>query len=123
MQISINKEIEEEYRDQFMRGFSMKECAYIAVALFLIMGVAILTAYFFELSFNICFYIGLPFGIPVIIMGFVKFQGLTLTEYIKELIYEHKTKELFYDADELPDVSHYYQMKKHEPKKKAGKKR
>lgn len=122
MRISINKEIEEEYKDRFMRGFSMKECAYIAVALLLIAGAAFLAAYFFKLSFNVCVYIGLPFGIPVLIFGFKKFQGLTLTEYIKELIYEHKTKELFYDADELPESSHCYEMKKHEPRK-AGKKR
>lgn len=122
MRISINKEIEEEYKDQFMRGFSMKECAYIAVALLLIAGAAFLAAYFFKLSFNVCVYIGLPFGIPVLIFGFKKFQGLTLTEYIKEIIYEHKTKELFYDADEIPESFHCYEMKKHEPKK-AGKKR
>lgn len=117
MRISINKEIEKEYKDQFMRGFSMRECGFIALAIGIIGGVAFLVSHFFELPINFCFYIGIPFGIPVLLLGFVEFQGLTLIEYAKEIIYEHKTKELFYDADEIPKSEHIFKMMKHKPKK------
>jgi len=122
MRIPINKEIEKAYKDQFMRGFSAKECVYIAVSLGIIGGIAFLVERIFHLPINFCVYIGIPFGIPTMLIGFVEIQGLTLIEYIKEIIYEYKTKELYYDADELPEMTHVYKMQKYEPKK-AGKRK
>lgn len=112
MKISINRDIEEAYKENFMKGFSMRECLYILLSLGIIVGVAALLWYVFGLPLNVSAYVGIPFGIPTLIIGFKKFQGLTLTEYIKELIYEHKIRELCYDADELPENMEFsYSMK------------
>lgn len=102
-----------------MRGFSAKECGYIAVALCCVAAGAFGAERLFSLPINVCFYIGLPFGAPAIIIGFKEFQGLTFFEYIKELIYEHKTKELYYDADEIKTEPPVYKMSKEKPKKEG----
>ena len=112
MRILINKEIEKEYKDQFMRGFSAKECGFIAVAFICIGVVAYAAERIFHLPINICFYIGIPFGAPAIVVGFATFQGLTFFEYIKELIYEYKTKELYYDASEIKTTAPVFKMAK-----------
>ena len=117
MKIPINKDIEKEYKDQFMRGFSAKECAYIAVGLVCGGIVAFAVEAMFHLPINVCFYIGIPFAIPSIVIGFADFQGLNFFELIKELIYEHKTKELYYDADEIKTVSPAYTMSRQKLKR------
>lgn len=117
MRIPINKEIEEAYKDQFIRGFSVRETGYIALALCIIFGVAFLVWHFFRLPINFCAYVGIPFGIPALLVGFKKYQGLTVTEYIKEIMYENKIKVLLYDADELPKGVHFYIMVRDKKKK------
>jgi len=119
LRIPINKEIEKEYKDQFIRGFSARECGFIAVALACAGIAAYVVGQTFHLPINICFYIGIPFGIPAVVIGFAEFQGLTFFEYIKELIYEHKTKELYYDADEIETTAPVYSMTKEKTKKEG----
>ena len=120
MRIPINKEIEEAYKDQFMKGFSIRETGYIALAIGIIFGIGTLVWFIFGLPINICAYIGMPFGFTVLFIGFKKFQGLTLIEYIKEILYENKIKILTYDADEIPIESDVYNMEK---RKNTAKKR
>lgn len=122
LKIPINKDLEKEYKDQFIRGFSAKECGYIAIALACVAAVAVLAERLFHLPYNICFYIGLPFGVPAILIGFKEFQGLTFFEYVKELIFEYKTKELYYDADEIQAAPPVYKMSKGNQKKEGKKK-
>ena len=112
MQIPINKDIEEEYKDQLALGFSMKELGWIILAGILIVGIGVFVWQQFGVTPEIAFYIGIPFGIIPIFIGFKKFQGMTLIQYIKELIYEHKTRDLTFDAGEIPDVPFVYSVKK-----------
>ena len=81
MKILINKDIEKEYKDQFMRGFSAKECAYIAVGFFCGGVVAYIVEYFFHLPLNICFYIGLPFVIPAIVIVYAVVKFIKIPKY------------------------------------------
>lgn len=118
MKIPINKDIELEYKDQFLKGFSIKEVCYVAVSGVIIVGVAVLMYMKFGLSLEVSIYAGIPFGLPVIIAGFKKFQGLTLMEYIKELRFESLTKELYYDADELPKELPIFTMELKKEKQK-----
>lgn len=122
MRIPINKEIEVAYKDQFIRGFSIRETGYIALALGIVFVVGFIVWHFFRLPINLCAYIGMPFAVPPILIGFKYIQGLTLVEYIKEILYEKKIKELTYDASELPENQYCYQMEK-SSKKKRGKRR
>lgn len=123
MKININKDFEEAYKENFFKGFTMKETFCIALALAIAIGVAAFFTITFSLPINVSIYLGLPFAAPVLIIGFKKFQGLTLVEYIKELIYENQIKELYYDADEATGNKKAFSMEHEDAVKKKRKKR
>lgn len=100
MNIPINKDIE-AYRDDFMQGFTMRETLFVAVGAGIIIGVDVLVWQLTGLSPDLCVYVGIPFGMPFILIGFIKVQGLTFFNYIKEIMYVKKTKMLLYDAEEM----------------------
>ena len=118
MRISNNRDLEEAYKDVLWKGFSMREVGYIVLSVGIICAVAVGFWYFFNLPITACAYIGIPFGIPTIIIGFKEFQGLTLLGYLKELKYENDIRELYYDADEMPEPNYYFSMQ-HEKKKRG----
>lgn len=112
MKIPINKDIDEEYKDQLALGFSMKELGWILLAVVLIGAIGVSCWKVLGLTPEVCFYIGIPFGAIPIVVGFKKFQGQTFIQYLKELNYEFRTKDLIYDADELPHEIHVYSLRK-----------
>ena len=111
MNISINSDIEKEYRGEVMKGFSWQEllCAIAAVAM--IIGCAYLCYSKFGLSPKYGCYIGIPFAFPIVYFGFRKFQGLNVIEYLKEIIYHQNTKDLCYDAEELVEELDVFSLK------------
>lgn len=117
MRIPINKDLEEEYKDQLFAGYSTMETVWIVVAAAMVIGAAVLAYNLLSLPLETCAYVGIPFGIPAIFIGFKKFQGLTVFEYLRELVYENRTRLLLYDADELPEKQHVFSMKKERKKK------
>lgn len=100
MRIPINKDIETAYKDEFVKGFTLREALSVAIAAGLILGVTVVAWKVSGLGPEVCIYIGLPFGLLPIFFGFKKFQGLTAYEYIMERIYEKKTRVLAYDTGE-----------------------
>lgn len=102
MRIPINKDIETAYKDEFIKGFTLREALSVAAAAGLILGVTAAAWKVSGLGPEICIYIGLPFGILPVFFGFKKFQGLTAFEYIRERIYEKQTRILTYDTGEMP---------------------
>lgn len=122
MRININRDIEEAYKDQFMKGFTMRECGYIALALILALVVGYILYHFLSVPLSVSAYIALPFLAPPLLIGFVKIQGLTLIEYLKEILYERKIKELYYDADEYSGNKKIFSMN-HETMEKKRKRR
>ena len=118
MQIKINKDLEEEYRDEFIRGFSVREALFILGGFGVIAGITALAYFQFGIMPDIGIYIGLPFGIPVLTFGFFKYQGLTLAAYLKEIFFVKCTKILTYDADELPKENRVFTMKSNVEKRR-----
>lgn len=112
MRIPINKDIDEEYKDQLALGFSMKELGWILLAVICIGAVGISCYYLLGLTLEVCFYIGIPFGAIPLFVGMKKYQGQTLIQHLKELIYESRTRDLVYCADELPHTQFVYSLKK-----------
>lgn len=110
MQIPINKDIEEAYRNEALQGFTIRELIYLAVAAVVIVGVTVIIYFKTGLSPDTCIYIGVPFGLPIIMGGFKRFQGLTAFGYLKEIIYDYQSRKLAYDADELPEGYHEFTM-------------
>lgn len=110
MNIAINKDIEEEYKDEFTKGFTLRECVYIAIAILIVAGVGFLCWWKFKLAIDICVYVGFPFAFPVLLFGFKKPCGMYMGKFIKELRWEKKTRLLLYEADEEPETDEFFSM-------------
>lgn len=124
MRIPMKKDIEEAYKDEFVKGFTLRETAYAFVSVVI---AAAVTAGLWKLTGiqpDICVYAGTPCAIPTLLIGFYKIQGLTLGAYLKEIWYARKTRILLYDADEIPENKNVFTMMRKKPKaKKASNKR
>ena len=118
MNIPINKDLEEEYKNEWIKGFTYREMLFVLTSVLIIGGVAVLVWRMTGVSVDVCIYIGLPFGFPTLILGFKKIQGLTVGAYLKEMIYEWRTRELTYDADELPEENRVFTMERGREKKR-----
>ena len=101
MQIDIKKDIEEEYKDEFYKGFSTKEMIAIISAFGMAALVIFSLWYFFGLALEVCVFISIPFALPSLACGFYKIQGLSLLAYVKEMYHTHRTRCLTYDAGEM----------------------
>ncbi len=102
MHIPINKDPEEAYKAEAIRGFTLREAGCIALAVAASGGIAAFAWFQFGVSPDIGIYAGLPFAAPILLFGFCTKQGLTMGKYVKEIIYERQTRILTYDAGELP---------------------
>lgn len=83
MKININKSIERTYKNEIWKGFTLKEVGCAIGALSAIGLIAFLSYRFLHLSFSIGVYIGIPFAFPFVLLGFKKFSGMTLLNYLK----------------------------------------
>lgn len=110
MRIKINKDIEKEYKNEFAQGFTAVECLFIAAALLELIGVTILLYIYTDLSVNLCAYAGLPVAVPTLFLGFKKFDGMSCGRYLKELLWERKTKILTFEAEEAIEDTRVFTM-------------
>lgn len=120
MNIPISKNLEEEYKNEVAKGFTLREIISIIAGLFVITGATLLLWWKTELPPDICIYAGLPSGIPIFFLGFWRTQGLTLEVYLREILYEKRTGILTYDADEIPEDNHVFTMERERKKKWSG---
>ena len=118
MNIPINKDLEEEYKSEWIKGFTHREIIFVGVSILIIAGAGFLIWWLTEVPPDVCIYIGLPFGFPTLLLGFKKIQGLTIDAYLKEMLYEWKTRELIYDAEELPEENSVFTMERDREKKR-----
>ena len=121
MQIELKKDIEKEYKDEIIKGFSAGEVVVVAAAFALAAAIVYVLYKYFGVGISLGVYISVPCILPVLASGFLKIQGLTPVAYIKEIIYCRRTRVLAYDTDELPIPDRIKPMAY--PKKKKGKKR
>ena len=99
MHIKINKDFK-EYKEEFARGFSMQEVISIVLALVIASGAIYGLWRITGLKPDVCVYIAVPLAIPILAVGFYKYQGMSVFELISEMRYTHKTKILFFEAEE-----------------------
>lgn len=104
MIININKDFEKAYKDDAWRGFSLKEVICILIALMFLSGVIFLLWKIIKLPPDIAVYIGMPFTIPILAVGFFKYKEMSPMELIVAMRYEWKTRLLCYDADEIMSI-------------------
>ena len=101
MRININKDLD-EYKDEFAWGFTVRELIFLLITLVIIVLVGLGIWFIFHPFPAVCVYCAIPFGIPTMVIGFYKKQGLTLIQYLKEIRYEKSTSDLCYEANEIP---------------------
>lgn len=112
MNIPINKDVEKDYRNEIMKGFTWAEAGCMALGIAVVIVVAVGAWLLFHVSPRYGCYIGLPIAFPIILLGFKKFQGLSAFAYLKEILYEKRTGILSYDAMEAPDETRTWTLVK-----------
>ena len=104
MNIPVNKDFKNNYKDDLWRGFSAKEVLFVVLGLITWAGVAALVNLLTPLKLNACVLIGFPVAVPVIAFGFLRPQGrLSIVEYIREIIYTNKTRTAVFSSLENPE--------------------
>lgn len=107
MNININKDFVKEYKDDFMRGFSLKESVCIASAFTFAAGVVFAIWKLTDLDPQICVYIAVPLMVPILAIGFYQYQGMSILELLREMYYSRKTSCLTFEAEEMTNDDHY----------------
>lgn len=106
MKIDLNKDFEEQYKNELWKGFTARELGYGAAALLVAAVIALTVWKTTGLAINLSIYTGIPFMVPIIYLAMVKHQGQTWIESIKNVWFYLKTKELPYEMEER-DFSSY----------------
>lgn len=106
MKIDLNKDFEEQYKNELWKGFTAKELGYGAVALLVAAAIALTVWKTTGLAINLCIYAGIPFMVPIIYLAMVKHQGQTWIEHFKNMWFYLQTKKLPYEMEERNLSSH-----------------
>ena len=94
MKIDLNKDFEEQYKNELWKGFTARELGYGVVALLVAGGIAFSVWKATGLAINLSIYAGIPFMVPIIYLAMVKHQGHTWIESLKNMWFYMQTKEL-----------------------------
>ena len=105
MKIDVNKDFETQFKSESWKGFSSGEVVCGGIALGLAAIVVLSIWHVTGLPINVCVYFGIPIMIPVVVLGLLKYQGHTMLDTAKELLYFMKTRELGTEMEEL-DKTH-----------------
>jgi hypothetical protein len=110
LKIDMNKDFEKDFKSTIWKGLGGMELLSATVALLTAGAVAIAVWYFTRIPPNVCIYMGIPIMLPIAAMGFVKYQGASLWELVKNFRYFFKTSELPFEAEEHKEDLHVFTM-------------
>ena len=109
MEIRNNKDFLKEYKDDAWKGFSTRELLCIIGAAAIGITVDALLHIYAGVSLAAGVYIALPLAIPLILIGFYKYQGfLTVGRFLKEWMYEMSTSRMDYISGECVEEDLIY---------------
>ena len=100
MKIDLNKDFEEQYKNELWKGFTARELGYGVVALLVAGGIAFSVWKATGLAINLSIYAGIPSMVPIIYLAMVKHQGHTWIESLKNMWFYMQTKELPCEMEE-----------------------
>ncbi|MCR5451446.1 MAG: PrgI family protein [Lachnospiraceae bacterium] len=93
MKIEINKDFSSEYKDEFWKGFSGTETVCIGIAAAVAVGVIAFCHFKLGINPGTAVYFGVPAAIPVLILGFFRYQGyMNILELLQSIALCEKTK-------------------------------
>ena len=109
MAIRNNKDFLKEYKDDAWKGFSTRELLCIIGAAAIGITVDALLHFYAGISLAMGVYIALPLAVPLILIGFYKYQGfLTVGRFLKEWMYEMSTSRVDYISGECVEEDLIY---------------
>ena len=109
MEIRNNKDFLKEYKDDAWKGFSTRELLCIIGAAAIGITVDALLHYYAGISLAVGVYIALPLAVPLILVGFYKYQGfLTVGRFLSEWMYEMSTSRMEYISGECVEEDLIY---------------
>ena len=109
MAIRNNKDFLKEYKDDAWKGFSTRELLCIIGAAAIGITVDALLHFYAGISLAMGVYIALPLAVPLILIGFYKYQGfLTVGRFLKEWMYEISTSRVDYISGECVEEDPVY---------------
>ena len=109
MAIRNNKDFLKEYKDDAWKGFSTRELLCIIGAAAIGITVDALLHFYAGISLAMGVYIALPLAVPLILIGFYKYQGfLTVGRFLKEWMYEMSTSRVDYISGECVEEDLVY---------------
>lgn len=125
MKINMNKDFETAFQSTAFKGFTWKEILTAGIALIAMGGIAAAVWYVTRLPIDVCVYFGIPVMIPIIGVGMLRYQGISMWGLMKEMWYMYRTRELPYEAEECSENGlPVFTMKKNTiPKKKKYRKK
>ena len=109
MEIRNNKDFLKEYKDDAWKGFSTRELLCIIGAAAIGITADALLHIYAGVSLAAGVYIALPLAVPLILIGFYKYQGfLTVGRFLKEWMYEMSTSRMEYVSGECVEEDLIY---------------
>jgi len=109
MAIRNNKDFLKEYKDDAWKGFSTRELLCIIGAAAIGITVDALLHFYAGVSLAMGVYVALPLAVPLILIGFYKYQGfLTVGRFLKEWLYEISTSRVEYISGECVEEDLIY---------------
>lgn len=121
MNININKDFAEAYRDELARGLTLREWVALGAAVVVGVGQVLALYYFFGVNLTFGVYLAVPLCFGVLMFGIWRTQGLTMLQLWREKQYTRATRLLCYEAEELEGEPPLYSME--HPKKQKNRKR
>lgn len=113
MNLTINKDFLEEYKDDAWKGFSLKEIGAIIVGGLIGAGVTALLFFYAHMSPATAVYIAVPCAVPAIACGFYRYQNyLSPPQLIREAVFTWKTGHIVYEAEEGGDEDAHISSRK-----------
>lgn len=113
MQININKDIDKEYQTTSLFGLTYKQLLFAGLGAVVMIAVFLVSYFVLGVSPQLGALLGLPLALPLFILGFKNFNGLSAFEFLKAIRYEKNTNLLLYETDEMPqEKNKKYTMKR-----------
>lgn len=116
--IEINKDIE-EFKDDFAKGLSLRECVYVVATVIAGAGTYLLSNKGAGIPSNISVYMTLAACAPVALCGFYKKNGMYFAEIIKRYIKVAFARPSVYQTDYLEKAKELKQLEKSKEKKRV----
>ena len=115
----------EELKDDFAKGFSLRECVFFILGVMILVAGIIICYVFADIPLILSVYIAIPFVVPVVLTGFANINNLSLMEIIKTKLKNVFRHPYIFESYEYEEIMESYIQEKNQmtSKKKQKKKR